>query len=292
MVIDFHGASSSISTEHRELGVVGGVHALIAEIATDLIDLLESAHNQLLQVQLEVGPQEERQVEGVHVGLERPGRATMQVLQHGRLDLDKSPAIQRRPQREDDRGTSLHRRPRLGPHDQIDITLTGPRLEVGQPGMLVGQRAKRLRRDRPGDDEHRQLAALGGADEARDTDVVAIVDVIEPAHERLFAHPVELEHHLQGLAALLQRGEGNLALPPLLHDAANHADTFSGDDVGTQLTAGGAHLRIGRRPRVVDGIGLATRVEDAAELLPAYPLLFIQVLLFRWHSFQKPIAVR
>ena len=48
-----------VRLEHRELGVVGGVHALVAEFPADLVDLLDAADDQPLEVKLQRDAQEQ-----------------------------------------------------------------------------------------------------------------------------------------------------------------------------------------------------------------------------------------
>src|SRR5690625_7127673 len=69
---------------------MSGIRAFVAEVAVDLEHLLESADGGPLEVQLRGDPQEQVQVEGVHVRDERPRRGSRgDHLQHGRLDLDR-----------------------------------------------------------------------------------------------------------------------------------------------------------------------------------------------------------
>ena len=56
-----------VPLEHRELGVVLGREALVAEVLADLVDALEAAHDQALEVELGGDPQVHRVVERVEV---------------------------------------------------------------------------------------------------------------------------------------------------------------------------------------------------------------------------------
>ena len=60
-----------VQLEHGELGVVPRRHALVAEVAVDLVDALEAADDQALEVQLRRDAQEQVEVERVVVGHER-----------------------------------------------------------------------------------------------------------------------------------------------------------------------------------------------------------------------------
>ena len=85
-----------VGLEHRELGAVRGVDALVAEDPAHLEDPVDPADDGLLEVQLQGDAQRHLLVEGVDVGLERPGRgAAVDQLEHGRLDLDVALASSR-----------------------------------------------------------------------------------------------------------------------------------------------------------------------------------------------------
>ncbi len=80
-----------VQLEHRELGVVLLRDALVAEVLAELVDALQPADDAALEVQLGRDPQEQRAVERVVVGRERPRRgAAVERLQHRRLDLDEA----------------------------------------------------------------------------------------------------------------------------------------------------------------------------------------------------------
>ena len=85
-----------VHLEHRELGVVRGVGALVPEVPVDLEDPVDSTDEQSLEVELGRDSQVERHVVGVDVGDEgtRVG-AAVHHLEHGRLGLDVAVALQR-----------------------------------------------------------------------------------------------------------------------------------------------------------------------------------------------------
>jgi hypothetical protein len=62
-----------VELEHGELGVVLGADAFVAEVAVDLVDAVEAADDQALEVELGRDAQEEIEIERVVVRLE--GRA-------------------------------------------------------------------------------------------------------------------------------------------------------------------------------------------------------------------------
>ena len=78
-----------VELEHREFRIVLRGDPLVTEIAIDLVDPLEAADDQPLQVQLGRDPQEQRHVERVVMRDERPReRATGNRLHHRRLDFE------------------------------------------------------------------------------------------------------------------------------------------------------------------------------------------------------------
>ena len=80
-----------VELEHRELGVVRPVDALISKVVPDLVHAVESADDQPLEIQLVGDAQKQRHVERVVVRGERPRRrATVQRLQHRRLHFEIS----------------------------------------------------------------------------------------------------------------------------------------------------------------------------------------------------------
>ena len=86
-----------VELEHRELGVVLRRDPLVPEVAVDLVDALQAADDQPLQVQLRRDAQEELHVERVVMRHERPRqRAAGDRLHHRRLDLEVAAGVQER----------------------------------------------------------------------------------------------------------------------------------------------------------------------------------------------------
>ena len=78
-----------VELEHRELGVVLGADALVAEVAVDLVDAVKAADDQPLQIKLRRDAQKEIQIERVVVRREGPRRrAAGDLLHHRRLDFE------------------------------------------------------------------------------------------------------------------------------------------------------------------------------------------------------------
>ena len=104
-----------VRLQHRELGIVRRVRALVAEVPAELVDLLQAADHQPLQVELERDPQVHRHVVGVDVGDERPGVGpAVQGLQHRGLGLDEPLVVQFLADGPGDRGPELGQPPASG----------------------------------------------------------------------------------------------------------------------------------------------------------------------------------
>ena len=75
---------------------MGPVHALVPEVVPDLVDPLDPAHQQSLEIQLVRDPEVQRHVERVVVGDERlRRRATVERLQNG-VSTSRNPRSSRK----------------------------------------------------------------------------------------------------------------------------------------------------------------------------------------------------
>ena len=84
--------------DHRELGVVAAVNALVAEIAADGIDLVEPGDDQALEVKLVGDGQVHVAAQRVDMGLERLGRAAAVLrLDDRRGELHEPAPVQEGP---------------------------------------------------------------------------------------------------------------------------------------------------------------------------------------------------
>ena len=134
-----HVGVGLVQLQHRVLGAVPLIHSFIAEDPPDLVDPVEAADDQSLEVELQRDPQIQVHVERIVVGSKRPGRGpTRHRLQHGRLHLGKAPAPKERPglfhqpaAREED----LHH---LGVGNQVEVALPVAELLVLQPVIFLG----------------------------------------------------------------------------------------------------------------------------------------------------------
>ena len=85
-----------VGLQHRELGRVRAVDALVAEDASQLVDPIDAADHGPLEVELQRDPQRHVDVERVQVGGEGTRRRTaVDELQRRRLDLQEPQPVQR-----------------------------------------------------------------------------------------------------------------------------------------------------------------------------------------------------
>ena len=135
-----------VGLEHRELGVVAGVDALVAEDAADLEDPLEPADDQPLEVQLERDAQVEVDVERVVVGDERPGGGARRArgCSTGVSTSTKPRSASVAPDGGDRGEADLEDPAGVLVDDQVDVALAVAGVDVGEAVPLVGQRAQRL----------------------------------------------------------------------------------------------------------------------------------------------------
>ena len=219
-----------VELEHRELGVVPRGQPLVAEVAVDLVDALEPADDEPLQVKLRCDAQVHVHAERVvprDEGLRR--RAAGDRLHHRRLDLHEALRVEERAQVAHDARARAEDAPAFLADDQVDVALAVAGLGVGQSVPLVRKRPERLGQ------EPRRLrldGQLAGPRAHQGTlDAHDVPDV--PALERLVGvtQRVDLKVDLDLPGRVLQLGEGGLAHHPLEHHAAGDPDA---DRVGLQ----------------------------------------------------------
>ena len=139
-----------VPLEHRELGVVLVREALVAEVLADLVDPLEPADDQPLEVELDRDAQVEVAVERVVVGGERPReRAAVERLQHRRLDLEEAALVEPAPDGGDHLRAQDEQLARLLVRDQVELAVAVAGLDVLEPVVLLGRRAQRLGQQLP-----------------------------------------------------------------------------------------------------------------------------------------------
>ena len=174
-----------VPLQHRELVRVLVRDPLVAEVLADLVDALEPADDQPLQVELGRDPEVEVLLEVVPVGDERLREgAAVARLQHRRLDLDEAVRVEVPPDRGDDAAAGEKVGARLLVHQQVEVALAVALLDVGEAVERVRQRRAVLRQQLELDHLQRRLAAARLGRVAGDADDVAEVDV-DLAREQL-----------------------------------------------------------------------------------------------------------
>ena len=206
-----------VPLDHRELGRVLVGHALVAEVLGELVDALEPADDEPLEVELGRDAEVEVLVELVRVGHERVGeRAAVARLEDRRLDLDEPAIVEVAPDRGHHAGAQLEVGARLLAHQQVEVALPVAGLGLGQPVEGVGQRPPDLGEQLELGDGKRRLAALRLRGNPGDADDVAEVEVDGPGailgHEQL---------DLPG--AVDEVEEDELPHVPPSHDPPGHA---------------------------------------------------------------------
>ncbi len=210
-----------VQLEHRELRVVPGRHAFIAEVAVDLVDAFEAADHQPLEIQLRRDAQEHVHVERVVMRLEGPrGGAARDGLQHRRLDFEEIHRVEKIAQVAQHAVAGDEDVAALLVDDEVHVTLPVTRVDVGHAMPLVRQRPQRLDQHAQFFDAHRELAGLGLEQHAGGREDVADVILLEGLVG--VAERIALQEDLDLPGAILQLGETRLAHDALEHHAAGH----------------------------------------------------------------------
>ena len=238
-----------VPLEHRELGVVLGREALVAEVLADLVDALEAADDQALEVELGRDPQVQRAVERVVVRGERPaGAAAVDRLQDRRLDLDEAGVVEEPADLADHLRARDEHLARLLVRHQVELALAVAGLDVGEAVVLLRRRAQRLREQRPVVELQRQLTAAGAEHGPVRPDQVTEIERDEPV-ERLLAEHVRARVQLHPARPVDEVEERRLALAAPRREPAGDAGARFGLLAGLELLVRRLHLgdRLRRR---------------------------------------------
>ena len=270
-----------------ELGVVRAVHALVAEVLAELVNAVESADDELLEIQLRGDAQVEVDVQRIVVRDERTGRRTARNgLQNRRLDLDVALLVEVFAHRGHDLRALDEDLLDLRIDDQVEVALAVADLRVGEgverPAVLLldhGQRADRLRQHGEAAAVHRQLARVGTEGESLDAHEVADVEqflehgVVE-RRIALGADVVAADVDLDAARVVLQFEERGAAHDAARHDAARDAH-LSVVLLRLVVVFGDFACR-GRHLVARGGVGLDAQVAQRLERLPAQLFLFAE----------------
>ena len=122
-------APAHVGLEHRELGRVAGINALVAEHPTHLVDPIGAADHRPLEIELKSDTQTHVNVEGIEVGIKRAGcGTTVDQLQDRSLDLKETALVEGATHRAGDNGAGAHHLARLFTNDEIRVATTHPAL--------------------------------------------------------------------------------------------------------------------------------------------------------------------
>ena len=166
-----------VELQHGELGVVLGADAFVAEVAVDLIDAVEAADHQPLEVQLRRDAQRERDVQRVVVRGERArGSAAGDGVQHRRLDFEVAARVKKLAHGAQDGRALDEGLAHLGVGEEVHVALAVADLYVLQATPLVGQREHRFGQEGDARDFQRELAGACAHERAAHADVVAEVE--------------------------------------------------------------------------------------------------------------------
>ena len=243
-----------VGLEHGELGVVAAGEALVAEVASDLEDLVDAADEEALEVELEGDAEVELAAEGVVPGLEGLGGGSARDgLHHGRLDLDVAPAMEEGADFADDGGPEEEGVADVVVGDEVQVALPVADLGVLEAVPLAGRRAQGLGKDDEGVRLDGGLAGARAEQGPGDADEVREVEVLEDV-EGVVAEGLLLGVHLDAAGDVLEVHELGLAHVAVGGDAAGDADgraLLKGAVL--EGLAGGAAARAGRE-LVAEGI--------------------------------------
>jgi len=198
---------------------------VVAKIAVDLEYFLQSAYDQLLQVQLGRDAQVELGVERIVVGDKRPRRrASGDGMHHRRLHLEIAAGDEEFAHRLDDPGPRDEHPPSFGTGDQVDVALPVFLLLVGEAVEFFRQGPQGFRQQAQVGDFDRQLAGPRLEQRPASTDDVAQVPVLERVVDvdpGMIVGDVELN----AAAHVLERREAGLAHHPLEQHASRDRDS-------------------------------------------------------------------
>ena len=192
-----------VKLQHGELGVVVGGEAFVAEVAVDLVDAVEAAHHQALQVELGRDAQVEIDIEGVVVGDEGTrGGAAIERLHHGRLDFDELAGFQLAAEGRNDARARHEDLADVGVRDQVEISLAISRLHVFEAVPFLRHGEQSLAEELQLFGVNAEFAGARAEQVAFDTEDVADIEKLEES-EIVLADGVFLDVDLEALAVLL-----------------------------------------------------------------------------------------
>ena len=206
------------------------IDPFVAKDAADLVDALEPADDQALEVQLEGDAQLEIEIESVVMRRERTrGRPSrlLRLVQDGGLHFDEIQVLEEAADTGDELRAAEEDLAHLQVRAQIHVALPVPSLVVGETVPFFRERAQRLRQQAVLGRLDGELAGLRAHGAATGENDVSQIGELEDL-VRLVADLVLLDEDLQVAGAVAKAEEGRLA-----HGAQRHHP--SGDAIGLAL---------------------------------------------------------
>src|SRR3989344_5233627 len=146
----------------RELRVMDRVNAFVPETFPELVDALEPADEQLLQVELWRNAEVKINIKSVMVRGERPReRPAGDGLEHGGFDFEEFLTVEELANGRDDPRADPEPLADIRIHYQIQVALAEALLNILQTVPFLGERQERFCDDASRCDPERHLAALG-----------------------------------------------------------------------------------------------------------------------------------
>ena len=217
------------------------VDALVAEDPAQLVDLVEPADDQPLEVKLGGDAQVKLLVQRVMMGEERAGVSTPgHRHQHRRIHLQKPPVVEEVADAADNAAPLDEHRHHFRVGDHVQVTLAVPHLHVPEAVVFLRQRAHPLAGDGEAMRVDGHLSRAGADHCPGDAKVVAQVQVLDEVEA--LAQVVLAQQRLDCSRSVLEVEERRPA-----HDAHGHDASSQGEvgDIGLGLLA---VLRLGTDP--------------------------------------------
>ena len=182
-----------VELEHGELRIVLGRNTFVTKVAIDLIDPVQTAHHQPLQIEFGRDTQVQRQIQRIMVSAKGPGGCSSgDGLHHRGLHLDVSALIEESSNRLEHLGPLDEDRAHIGVHEQIHVTLAVAKLYVGQAVILLRQGEHGLGQEGHLLDVDCQFAGAGAEDIAGNSDVVAQIEQLVEL-KTLFSYRIQAD---------------------------------------------------------------------------------------------------
>ena len=200
-----------------------GGDALVAEILAELVDALEAADDEALEIQLGGDPQVEVAIQRVVVRDEGArSSTTVERLKHRRLDLNEVRVIERAPNARDHLGARHEAIARLGVGHQIEVALAMPNFNVLQSMVTVGEWQAARRELDPLGDLDAQFASACSCRDADNANQVADRDRANLL-ERLLTELLKVGQQLDTTRHVLEVDKRHAALATTAKHAPSNA---------------------------------------------------------------------